>query len=101
VLSGEHPFDGVSLGVALQFPGSDLGLESFAIANAAVEALAAQHADLDLDHVEPGGVFWSVAKLQTPQDAVRLGCREGLERAPGEWVDRLSSTTRIRSALGQ
>lgn len=31
---------------------------------AAIEALAAQDADLDLDHVEPGGVLWRVVELQ-------------------------------------
>jgi hypothetical protein len=35
VLSGEHPFDGVSLVVAPILPGSDLGIEGFAIADAA------------------------------------------------------------------
>jgi hypothetical protein len=35
VLSGEHPFDSVSLVVAAILPGSDLGIEGFAIADAA------------------------------------------------------------------
>jgi hypothetical protein len=38
-----------------------------AFADASVEALAAQHADLDLDHVEPAGVFGGVVELQPAQ----------------------------------
>ncbi len=49
-----------------------------AVFNAAVEALAAQHSDLDLDHVEPAGVLWGVVELQATQDAMRLGRGEGL-----------------------
>ena len=52
--------------------------------DAAVEALAAQHADLDLDHVEPAGVLGGVVELQAAQQAVGLGRREGfVERAGG------------------
>jgi len=34
-----------------------------------VQALAAQHADLDLDHVGPAGVFGAVVELQAAQNA--------------------------------
>src|SRR6266699_537462 len=36
---------------------------------ASVEALAAQHSDLDLDHVEPTCVLGGVMELQPSQDA--------------------------------
>jgi len=49
-----------------------------AVFDAAIEALAAQNADLDFDHVEPGSVFWGVVEFQTSQDAVGLGRRESL-----------------------
>jgi hypothetical protein len=44
-------------------PGGDLGDQKFAIGDAAVETLATQHADLDLDHVEPAGVLGRVVEL--------------------------------------
>jgi hypothetical protein len=37
--------------------------QKFAIGDAAVETLATQHADLDLDHVEPAGVLGRVVEL--------------------------------------
>ena len=43
-----------------------------------VEALAAQYADFDLDHVEPAGVLGRVVELDAPQDAPGLGGRKGL-----------------------
>ena len=48
-----------------------------ALADAAIQTLTAQHADLDFHHVEPTGVFRCVMKLQTLKDAMRLGRREG------------------------
>src|SRR3954447_10006923 len=81
-LGCEHPGDAGAGGVALLFPGGNFGDEAVARADAAVEALAAQHADLDLNHVEPAGMLWGVVELQAAQYAVRLGCREGfIERA--------------------
>src|SRR5882672_11856749 len=82
-LSGEHPFDASLIAVALNLPGLDLGFECLAVGDAAVEALAAQDADLDLDHVEPGGMLWGVVELQAAQDAVGLRRREGL--VEGAW----------------
>ena len=41
----------------------------FAGGDASIEALAAQDADLDLDHVEPAGVLWGVVELQAPEHA--------------------------------
>jgi hypothetical protein len=32
--------------------------------DAAVQALAAQHANLDFDHVQPTGVLWGKMELQ-------------------------------------
>ena len=47
------------------------------IVDAAVEALLLEDADLDLDHVEPAGVLWRVVELDAPDQAARLGRREG------------------------
>jgi hypothetical protein len=44
----------------------------------AVQALAAQNADLDLDHVQPAGVLWRVVELKT------------LEHPAGLWAGKAS-----------
>ena len=56
----------------------DLGFEPTALADAAVQTLAAQHADFDLDHVQPTGVFGRVVELQALQEAMRLWRAESL-----------------------
>jgi len=66
------------LGISLAFPCGDLSLEDVAVVDAAIEALGSQDADLDLDHVEPGSVLGRVMELQATEDAVSLGCGEGL-----------------------
>jgi transposase len=38
--------------------------EALALADATIQALGAQDADLDFDHVEPAGVLWGVVELQ-------------------------------------
>jgi hypothetical protein len=45
-------------------------------------------------------MLWREMELEAAQDAMGFGRGEGLVEGPGEWVNRLSSTTRIRSALG-
>jgi hypothetical protein len=45
---------------------------------AGVEALAAQHADFDLDHVQPTGMLGDVVELQWLQHPARFQGREGL-----------------------
>jgi len=49
--------------------------------DAAIEALAFEDADLDLDHVEPAGVFGRVVELDSSEHASRLGGRQcGVKR---------------------
>ena len=48
-LCGEHPGYAGSSGISLIFPFGDLGNQLLAVLDAAIEALAAQDADLDLD----------------------------------------------------
>ena len=48
----EHPFDAGGSGVSLSFPRGDFADEAFRVVDSAVQALTAQDADLDLDHVE-------------------------------------------------
>ena len=53
----------------------DFAEEALRIVDAAIETLAAQHADLDLDHVEPTGMLGGVVELEAAQDTPGLGGR--------------------------
>src|ERR1700758_23804 len=81
-LCSEHPFDASAASISLSFPLGDFGFEDFAVVDASVEALGAQDADLDLDHVEPRGMLGRVMELQAAQDAMRLGRGEGFVEGP-------------------
>ena len=63
--------------VSLDLPGVDFGNEAIAAFDAAIEALAFEHADLDLNHVEPAGVLGRVVELEPPEHAAGLGRWEG------------------------
>ena len=63
--------------VSLRLPDVDLGNEAIAAFDAAIETLAFEHADLDLNHVEPAGVLGGVVELEPPEHAARFGRREG------------------------
>ena len=59
----------------MSFPGVDLAAEPVWVAespvwvaDSAVQALAAEHADLDLGHVEPTGMLGGVVELQAAQN---------------------------------
>jgi hypothetical protein len=56
----------------LSLPFGDLGFEPVAFADAAIQTLPAQHADFDLDHVQPTGVLGRVMELQALKDAMRV-----------------------------
>ena len=63
--------------VSLRLPGVDLGDEPAAAFDAAIETLAFEHADLDLNHVEPAGVLGRIVELKSPEHTARIGWREG------------------------
>src|SRR3954470_7314125 len=71
-------------GVAPALPGGDLPLEILLVVDATVQALALEHPDLNLDHVEPARVLGGIVELQPLQDAMRFRGRKGLIRIPGE-----------------
>ena len=48
-----------------------------------IQALASEHADLDLDHVEPAGMLGDEVELEPAQDASGLLGREGLVQGAG------------------
>jgi hypothetical protein len=49
----------------------------------AIQALASQDADFDLDHVEPTCVLWGVVELEPSQDPPGFGGRERLIEGAG------------------
>ena len=63
--------------VSLRLPDVDLGNEPVAAFDAPIETLAFEHADLDLNHVEPAGVLGRVVELKPPEHAARFGRWEG------------------------
>src|SRR5271156_4360627 len=74
----EHPFDAGAGGVSLSLPCADFADEPLGVVYSTVEALAAQHPDLDLDHVEPTGVLGGVVELQAAQNSPGFGRSECL-----------------------
>ena len=61
----------------------DFAKEALWVVDATIEALAAQDADLDLNHVEPTGVLGGVVELEAAQDTPGLGGRERLIEGTG------------------
>src|SRR5713101_6871207 len=71
------PFDAGAGGVSLSFPCGDFADEAVGVVDSAVQALAAEHADLDLDHIEPA------VELQAAQNSPGFGGRECLIEGAG------------------
>ena len=57
-------------------PSGGLGDKPGVAFDAPIQALAAQDADLDLDHVQPAGVLGDVVELQPAQHPSRFVGRE-------------------------
>src|SRR5258707_3953792 len=83
----EHPIDAGAGGVSLSFPGVDFAAEPVWVVDSAVQALAAEYADLDLDHVEPTGVLGGVVELQAAPNSPGFGACERLMHRSA-WVGR-------------
>jgi hypothetical protein len=81
--SCEHPIDSGARLVALFFLGGDFGDEAVFFVKAPVEALAAQDADFDFDHVQPTGVLGHEVEVQAAQDAVGIWRRKGFVECAG------------------
>ena len=79
----EHPFDAGAGGVSLSLPCGDFADKALGVVDSAVQALAAEHADLDLDHIEPTGVLGGVVELQAAQNSPGFGGRECLIEGAG------------------
>jgi hypothetical protein len=65
------------------YPSGDFTAEPFWIVDSAIQTLATQDADLDLEHVEPACVFGGVVELQPSQDAPGFSGRERLVEGAG------------------
>ena len=64
-------------------PGDDFGYETFLAVDAPIQALTAQHANLDFYHVQPAGMLGDVVELQAVQQSPGFGRREGLIKCAG------------------
>ena len=68
-------------------PCRDFSSQRLGIRNPPVQALTAEDRELDLDHVEPGGVLGRVVERQLLREPPGLWCREGgVERSGGVGV---------------
>jgi hypothetical protein len=67
----------------LSFPGGDFAAQSLGVVDPAIQALAPQDADFDLDHVEPACVLWGVVELKPSQNPPGFGGRERLIEGAG------------------
>jgi amidohydrolase family protein len=59
-------------------PCGDFADEALGVVDSAIQTLAAEYADLDLDHVEPTGMLGGVVELQATQNSSGFGGRECL-----------------------
>ncbi len=66
------------LGISPRLPGGDLVAQAVDIWQATVEALAPEHGELELGHVQPRAVLGRVMKLETPEEAEGFGGRKCL-----------------------
>ena len=64
LFEGKLPADGGAGGVALRHAGGHVGGEFFQGGDALVQALAGDGREVELDHIEPGGVFRGVVHLE-------------------------------------
>src|SRR5438067_13301501 len=76
VVCGEHPLDAGAGLVARSLPRADLLLEFCPIADPPIQALPAQHADFDLNHVQPTRVFGREMKFELLSQSPCLGWLE-------------------------
>ena len=99
-LGSEHPVDVGLGGVSLVFPGGDLGDDFLLVVDASVQALTAQDADLDLDHVQPAGALGGMMEVQALEHAAGFRCGEGVVQGAGRMgrqiVEHYADQRRLR-----
>jgi hypothetical protein len=101
IRDGETPIDGCPGGVPFSFPSTNFACYDCLATQPAIQALFSQNRDFDFGHVQPTAMFRRIVKLQFLGEVPGLLRRKSLEKAAGEWVLRLSNTTRIFSASGK
>ena len=67
----------------MSFPCGDFADEALGVVDSTIQALAAKHADLDLDHVEPTGMLGGVVELDAAQNSPSFGWRESFVKRAG------------------
>jgi hypothetical protein len=92
ILRAEAPVDLGAHFVAPFLPGSHLCFESLEVGHSPIEALSAEHAQLDLGHVEPRAVLGRVVDLQlvVASCLASVGSNASYREA-GVWVFRFSA----------
>src|SRR3712207_5245553 len=104
-LGRKHPPDAGARGLALPLPSRDLSFEALPVSDAPVQALGAQHANFNFDHIQPT-IFNQLACLGTKWNCKRRRMRRASAagkvsyRALAVCVDKLSRTTRTCPASG-
>ena len=64
-------------------PCGDFADEAVGVVDSAIQALATEHTDLNLNHVEPAGMLGGVVELQAAQNSPGFGGRECLIEGTG------------------
>lgn len=77
-VDGEMPVGGSVLGISALLPGRDRAPQALAVGDAAVEALAIKHRELQFRHIEPTAVLGCVVEFEPLHQAEGFGGREGL-----------------------
>ena len=65
ILDGKAPVDGGTSLIAFLFERMDMSPQVSLIRDTLSQTTTAEHAQLNLGHVEPTAVYWSVVELQT------------------------------------
>ena len=97
ISSGEPPIDVVLVDIAVVPPRADFVDECVSVRNAAVQALASQHAQLRLGHVEPAPMLGRVVNLQLIRQPLGFGRWERLIQRAVEPVNQIKPKMMARS----
>src|SRR5215210_4313439 len=83
LFAGEAPVNGAFGRVAFGLPRTHFPSQTLPVGDAPIQTLAGEHRELDLGHVQPRAMLWSVVDLQLRSDAPGLGRGERLIEGGG------------------
>src|SRR5438093_3584127 len=83
ISSGELPIDGGARFITLSYPGVGLSSEGLSVRYAPAQALALQHRQLQLSHVQPRAMFGGVMPFQLIRYPLGLSRLKLLVQRPG------------------